>query len=142
MLVLDSDLMSILLRGPATERRWLLDWLDASDDENVVVSIITFEEQMRGWMSAIAKARNPLEKVPGYASLHLFLHEFQRLPVIDFDDRAARTFVELRRRYRRQGSADLSIAAIAIANGATLLTRNARHFSEIVELTVENPLRP
>src|SRR4051794_38023784 len=57
VLVLDTDLLTILLRGPASDRARLLARLDDAEDEQVAVTIITFEEQMRGWLAAIAKAK-------------------------------------------------------------------------------------
>jgi hypothetical protein len=57
VLVLDTDLMTILFHGPKTERGRLLSWIDRSGDVNVAVTIITFEEQMRGWLAVVAKAK-------------------------------------------------------------------------------------
>lgn len=67
MLVLDTDLLTILLRGPSSERARLIDHLELHNDEPVVVTIVTFEEQMRGWLSVIAKAKTPEQQSTGYA---------------------------------------------------------------------------
>ncbi|MGH9677814.1 MAG: type II toxin-antitoxin system VapC family toxin, partial [Candidatus Acidiferrum sp.] len=42
------------------------------------------------------------------------------------------------RKFRKIGRADLLIAAITLANRATLVTRNLRHFRVIGGLRVEN----
>jgi tRNA(fMet)-specific endonuclease VapC len=140
VLVLDSDLMSILLRGPASERSRLMDWIKRSGDDAVAVTIVTFQEQMRGWLAVIAKAKTPQQQVAGYARLHALLRDYQRLPVLDLSDAAAQTFAALRRQYRRHGAADLRIAAIAITAGATLLSRNVRDFRPVEGLAFRDPL--
>lgn len=55
-----------------------------------------------------------------------------------FDDVAAEVFQELRGQKVRVGTMDLRIAAIAIANGMTLLTRNTVDFERIPGLTFED----
>lgn len=140
MLVLDSDLLSILLRGPEAERARLRKRLNDTDDEPVAVTIVTFEEQMRGWMAVLARSKIPRQQVPAYRRLHALLRDYQGLPVLDFDESAADLFTDLRRRHRRTGTADLKIAAVALANGAMILSRNLRDFEGIEGLRVENPL--
>ena len=60
--------------------------------------------------------------------------------VLPFDRRAAAMFgvvkAELGRIGKPAGDMDVLIAAVAIVNGHTILTRNARHFSRIPGLTV------
>jgi tRNA(fMet)-specific endonuclease VapC len=132
--------MSILLRGPPVERERLLRWLAASGEDQITVTIITFEEQMRGWMAVIAKARTPKAQVLGYARLQALLQDYQQIPVLELSDAAAERYAELRRQYRRHGSPDLKIAAITMVAGARLLTRNLRDFVDIEGLDVNNPL--
>ena len=140
MLVLDSDLMSILLRGPVGERSRLMEYLRMAEGEPVAVTIITFEEQMRGWLAVIAKAKTPPRQVAAYARLHAFLADYQQLPVLDFDIATAERFAELRRRFRRHGAADLKIAALLLETGGKLLSRNVRDFRDIPGLDVVDPL--
>jgi tRNA(fMet)-specific endonuclease VapC len=57
---------------------------------------------------------------------------------LNFDVRAAREYGNLVASLRKQGAtigvADAMIAAIALANGAALITRNLRHFNRIPNL--------
>lgn len=140
MLILDTALITILFRGAAPERISLVSWLDASNDRDAYVTIISFEEQMRGWLAFIARATGPEQQSDGYTRLGELLSNFGEIPVLPFDVRAARYFEGLRRKYRRHGAADLKIATIAITNDATLLTRNIRDFRGVDELSVVNPL--
>ena len=73
------------------------------------------------------------------AAQRQFLGQFASL---DFDDRAAEVAGRIRavlaRRGEPIGPGDLQIAAIALANGLTLVTRNVREFSRVEELVVED----
>ena len=62
------------------------------------------------------------------------------LTVTPFDDAAAKMFNELSKRksLKKIGRADLLIACICLANEATLVTRNQRHFRQVPNLRVEN----
>ncbi len=57
MIILDTDVLSMVQRahGPGYEN--LVRRLDSASDE-VAVSIVTFEEQMRGWLAFIANAKS------------------------------------------------------------------------------------
>ena len=62
------------------------------------------------------------------------------LPLLEFDDAATLQFAKLdsylRRIGRPKGNMDLLIAAVAMANGEPLLTRNPRDFTDIPGLVV------
>lgn len=55
-----------------------------------------------------------------------------------FDTAAAAHFENLRKAKIRVGTQDLKIASIALASGATLLTRNTRDFARIPGLLFED----
>jgi tRNA(fMet)-specific endonuclease VapC len=85
MYILDTDHISILDRsGPAAQP--LFAKLVLVNPNQFATTIITYEEQMRGWLSYM----------------------------------------------------DLKIAAIAIVNQSTLLTRNSKDFSQIRNLSIED----
>ncbi|MGL4552186.1 MAG: type II toxin-antitoxin system VapC family toxin, partial [Gemmataceae bacterium] len=70
MILLDTDHVT-LIKFPDSERaRRLLDRLDQRPTGEVVaVSIITVEEQMRGWLASIAKERHAARQVSSYREL-------------------------------------------------------------------------
>jgi tRNA(fMet)-specific endonuclease VapC len=139
LIILDTDIISLLDRksGEASER--LLRRLTAGpDDERVCATIISFEEHMRGWLAQIAAARKPDAQVIAYTRLHRLLREYQLRDVLPYDDAAAAIYTSLQRRRIRIGTMDLRIGAIALAHGALLVSRNLGDFKQIPHLRVED----
>jgi len=64
------------------------------------------------------------------------------LPVLEFDDAAARVYAKLLARLRTAGGTvadmDMLIASVALAEGHSLVTANARHFTRIPGLAVHS----
>jgi tRNA(fMet)-specific endonuclease VapC len=139
MLVLDSDLLTLVQRksGEAYDR---LDARleEAFTSEVIAVTIISFEEQMRGWLAYIAKARAPERQVVAYARLRELFEDYRVRTILDFDQRAAERYRELARSRLRVGTMDLKIAAIALANDATVISRNLSDFRRVPGLRVED----
>jgi tRNA(fMet)-specific endonuclease VapC len=68
----------------------------------------------------------------------VMLEFYPRYPVLDFDRAAADRFNLLRSQGIRIGTMDLRIAAIALTRGYTVLTANARDFSQVPGLAIED----
>ena len=81
-----------------------------------------------------ARSQNPARSL---AVQKRFLNQFISLP---FDDKAAEIYGEVRTTLantgRLIGPNDLLIAAIALANEATLVTHNIREFSRVPNLSI------
>ena len=58
--------------------------------------------------------------------------------MLDFDEPAASELRQLTRLKIRIGTPDLKIASIALANDATLITRNLRDFRKVPGLRAED----
>jgi tRNA(fMet)-specific endonuclease VapC len=138
MLVLDTDLLSIVERAASVEYARLLTRLPAGDPLQVHATIVSFEEQARGWLAYLARARSIEQQINAYARLHKLLDNFSKRPVLDFDQAAADQFQQLRKTKLRIGTMDLKIASIVLANGATLLSRNLSDFRRVPRLQVED----
>lgn len=141
MIILDTDLLTLVQRANSVEYQRLVQRLDAANDV-VCVTIVSFEEQMRGWLSYSARARSLPQQVRAYSRLHELLADFQTRPVVDFDDHAATEFQRLVKLRLRVGTMDLRIAAIAFAQSATLLSRNLADFRKVPDLSVEDWTSP
>jgi tRNA(fMet)-specific endonuclease VapC len=59
-------------------------------------------------------------------------------PILPFEGDALSTFQSLWLQRLRIGTMDLKIAAVALANDATLLTRNLADFNQVPSLKVED----
>jgi len=137
MLVLDTDHMSLLEWGggnSATLRERLAD----IDQAEVATTIISYEEQMRGWMAYIARGKSIAQQLVAYQRLRRHLENYRQIPVLDFDKAAANVFQQLQRARIRIGTMDLKIAAIVLSRGATLLSRNLVDFTKVPRLNVED----
>jgi len=135
MIILDTDCLSLLERGGTPAER-LLSRLEESADTEITTTIINFEEQMRGWLSFIAKASTLERQVVAYERLQRFLDNYRSALVLPFEEVAAIQYARLRGQKLKLASMDLKIAAITIANDALLISRNLSDFSLVPDLRV------
>ncbi|WP_276751574.1 type II toxin-antitoxin system VapC family toxin [Chlorogloeopsis fritschii] len=91
MYILDTDHLSVLDRGGVKAQR-LLQRLANAGSTQVAVSIISYEEQMRGWLSYIAKAQTIEQQVEAYKQLKRQLTNYCAIPIFEFDEQAAQEF--------------------------------------------------
>ena len=103
-----------------------------------VVSMSSYEEQMRGWLALINQANKPEKVAYAYRSLEEMLRFFCGMPLVGFNPAAVAIYQSLRQLHRRQGKMDLQIAATALELEATLVTRNTQDFIDIENLRLEN----
>lgn len=137
MYIFDTDHLSVLERG-GTNAQCLKQRLASISSIQVAVSIISYEEQMRGWLSCIGKAKNVEKQVEAYRQLKKQLINYCKIPILEFDEQAAQVFQRLRKEYPRLGTMDLKIASIALVNQSVLLTRNSADFGQISGLSIED----
>lgn len=138
MYILDTDLISLMERKNSPEAQRLRFRLAALKPEEYVTTIITFEEQMRGWMALLAQSRSLEKQIERYHWLKNAVDRYCRIEVLAFDGQAAEVFRQLQNARIRIGTMDLKIAAITLAHNATLLSRNLRDFSRVPDLKVED----
>jgi tRNA(fMet)-specific endonuclease VapC len=112
--------------------------MQASVDGVFATTIVSVEEQMRGWLAEINKARNAHEQIAHYQQLHLLFNFFQRWEIVPFEEAAAQHFNDLRKQRIRIGTFDLKIASIALAQDVLLLSANLRDFRKVPGLHVES----
>ena len=138
MIILDTDCISLLERQSGADYFRLKNKLDEFLPEEVVTTVITFEEQMRGWMSFLARMRSIDEQVFAYYTLKQYFDYFKTLTILEFNEKSAEIFKELKRQKIRVGTMDLKIASIAIEHNAILVSRNLSDFEQIPQLAVED----
>lgn len=138
MIILDTDSLSLLDREKIIESSILRRNLEKYLPDEIFTTIITFEEHMRGWLAFIAKSKTIDQQIYAYQKLHQFLESYRSTSVLDFDEKAAEIFQELKTQRVRIGTMDLKIAAISIANNAILVSRNLSDFEQIPNLIVQD----
>jgi tRNA(fMet)-specific endonuclease VapC len=136
MVVLDTDHASELGFRSAAGVRLLLRLETSGVD--AVVTAITVEEQMRGWLAEIRRRVNPADQVAAYDRLVRQVELLASWVILPWDMAAVEWLRRLREQRIRIGTQDLKIASIALAYDATLLTRNIQDFAQVPGLKIEN----
>jgi len=137
VIILDTDVLTLVQRGKGEAYDTLVRRLGEAKDD-VYVTVVSLEEQTRGWLAYMGKRRDPDELVGAYAKLHALVLDFAGRPLLAFDDGAATELNRLRRSRTRVGDMDLRIAAIALSKRATLITRNIDHFRRIPDVDAQD----
>jgi tRNA(fMet)-specific endonuclease VapC len=132
--ILDTDHISLHQR----ENLVILQRLSAIEQSNIAVTIITVEEQMRGWLNRIRQAEQPEKVIFAYSRLKVAVQYFTGMQLLDFDLAAHSQYAELRRQKIRIGSQDLKIATIALSSGGIVVTRNRKDFEKLPGLQIED----
>jgi tRNA(fMet)-specific endonuclease VapC len=138
MILLDTDHLSVLKYDEHPRCQGLRERMNASDDPFFATTIISAEEQLRGWLAKIHAAKDAEKQVAWYdqlARLIVFLADWH---VVAFDQQAAAEFKRLQRMRLRIGAFDLKIAAIARVHDALLLSGNQRDFGRVPGLRGES----
>jgi tRNA(fMet)-specific endonuclease VapC len=136
--LLDTDHVTLDQRGhPLVRTR-----VAAAGPAQVRISIITVEEQLRGWLAVARGAATGERRVLAYQRLRLAIEYFASVTLVDYDHAAEALVADLRGRGIRIGTQDLRIAATAITQGMTLVSRNQRDLSQVPGVQIEDWSRP
>jgi tRNA(fMet)-specific endonuclease VapC len=136
MYLLDSDTLSHLwAHHERVEVR-----LQQVEDTDVGTTSVTKSEVLRMRCENLLKAEDPDQVLKAQQRLDRSERLLAELIIIPFDEAAGEELEHLSkiRKLKRIGRADLLIASIALANDATLVTRNLKHFHQVPGLRVEN----
>ncbi len=138
MYVLDTDHLSVLQgrEMPAVNR--LASRMALLDRDRFFVTVVSYHEQVIGWHAYLLRSRVAADTVRGYRMLERTLLDFTGWQMLSFDDAAGDCFNQLVKRNLRINTMDLRIAAIAMVNRMTLLSRNTKDFSRIDGLKLED----
>jgi len=129
MYMLDTDICIYLIN---TKSPKLAQKITGVASDEILISTITQAELEYG----VSKSQNLKKNAQALAK---FLSVFY---VVDFDDKAAQIYGEIRANLERNGTVignmDMLIAGHAISKGYTLVTNNEREFNRIDGLIIEN----
>lgn len=132
--VLDTDHLSLLQRGNKSIHNRLL--LLAPTE--IAITVVSLEEQLRGWLAVLHKASNSEQRIKAYAWLKEITQTFSGLNILDYNKQADQLFEQFRKEKLRIGTQDLRIACIVLVNNMVLITRNQRDFSQISGLQTQD----
>jgi tRNA(fMet)-specific endonuclease VapC len=132
LFVLDTDHLTLYYCGdPIVVRR-----VDARPSADLAISIITVDEQITAWYTLTRRARQPGENARACAHLGdavVRLAKWRILPYTESANARVAQLQALRLNVRLMG---LRIAAIALENGAVVVTRNRRDFGRVPGLNI------
>jgi toxin FitB len=138
MIVLDTNVVSEMMKAPDRQDANVIAWLEAQDGQDCYITAITVGEVLFG-----------IKILPHGKRRARFLEEFEGLleacfrdRVLDYTAAAAGRFADIAAARARSGlhvhGDDLKIAAIASAAGMAVATRNTRDF-EGSDISLFNP---
>lgn len=134
--VLDTSVCGFVQNEhPVVMRR--LHEAQARSDE-IVTTIVTFGEDLGGWLPACRRAVHGAERAQAYGRLQRGLNFYQTKDCLPFDALVASVFDQLKAQRIRVSTNDLAIAAITLSVNGVLITRNAVDFIRIPNLVFED----
>ncbi len=126
--LIDTDIIIYSLRGDRSVQQWFFD----NQTIPKFISVITYGELIYG----AKKSAHPTKNI---ATTNRIAELF---PIIDINRGIIEVFADLKTKLElagtKIGDMDLMIAATAIYMNLSLVTNNARHFSRIEDLQVED----
>jgi len=136
MIILDTNVLSEAVRPQPDEA--VMRWLRFTPGDDLFTTAIT-EGEMRYGAARLPAGRNRREREAQIE--RIFAVRFAGC-VLPFDTRAAQVFpnviLSMQRQRRSHSFPDAQIAAIALAHGAAVATRNVEHF-EHTGVQIINP---
>jgi len=136
MIILDTNVLSEAVRPQPDEA--VMRWLRFTPGDDLFTTAIT-EAEMRYGAARLPAGRNRREREAQIE--RIFAVRFAGC-VLPFDTRAAQVFpnviLSMQRQRRSHSFPDAQIAAIALAHGAAVATRNVEHF-EHTGVQIINP---
>lgn len=132
--VADTDVLTLFAKGhPAVVRNVI----NHAADE-LAVTVISIEEQLRGWYAVLRRAKRRDLLSAAYQQLATDVSFVTSMTILPFPVPAILRYENLSALKLNIGKMDLRIAAITLDNNGVLVTRNLRDFQRIPNLIVEN----
>jgi tRNA(fMet)-specific endonuclease VapC len=136
MYLLDTNILTALYAG----NRKVIEKIRQLDNPQIATTIVNKAEIVQGRISFLLKANDGEQLIRAQGLLAETERLLIEMDVVSFGAAATAQFGILvaNRSLRKAGRPDLLIASIALANKATLVTRNVKDFDIIPGLRIEN----
>ncbi len=132
--ILDTDHISLFQQNhPLITQR-----INATNVDSIAVTVITVQEQMKGWLNVINPYGNTEQSIWAYRGLSDAIKFFNSIQLLEFDQVAYNIYKDLKSQKIRIGTQDLRIASIALSVNGIVITRNQKDFGKIPNLVREN----
>jgi tRNA(fMet)-specific endonuclease VapC len=106
--------------------------------DQLAISVITVEEQLTGWQRALNQAKTDARREQIYQRMAHTVEALSGWHVFPLTLAAMSRHAQLIRQRLNVGSNDLKIAATALENNATVVTRNLRDFGRVTGLSCQD----
>src|SRR5438874_11489806 len=104
--VLDTDMLTLFeKKHPAVVAR-----VQQQNPRELAITVLSVEEQLSGWYTAVRKAKRPEQLARAYRELARSVRFLSRLQVLDYDEAAMTRYEQLRAQKVKISRADLRIA--------------------------------
>jgi tRNA(fMet)-specific endonuclease VapC len=135
--ILDTDHISLFLGNyPPIRDRVFQTKADCS------ITIISVQEIFNGWVGQLNRVENEAYKIEIYQRLLITTKFIQQMPVLNYEQSASDRYQQIIKDNpilaKRRLEKDMRIAAIALANEATIVTRNKRDFEQVPRLIIDD----
>jgi len=134
LFVLDTDILSLYYLGEPIVVRMV----SSRPPSDLAISIVTVDEQLTGWYTLTRRAREPIDIAHAYARLADAVVRLARWRILLYTESAIARVAGLKPLRLNVRLMDLRITAIALENGATVVTRNGRDFARVPGLSIED----
>lgn len=138
LFVLDTDHITLLRQ----RHHFVVRRVQATAANDIAVTVITVEEQLRGWLSAVRRHNTSAKQVWAYKGLRDTLAFFGRINVLDFGAAAYSFYEALHGQKIRIGTQDLRIAAVVLSVKGILVTRNQHDYAQVPGLALQDWIVP
>lgn len=133
--LLDTDTITLAQFGHAI----LIARLAKHSDSEIHISVVSIQEQMRGWLGRFKKL-NTVARIADWNDRFVcrIFPVWKKYPVLALPEPAILRFENLRSQRLNVGMMDLRLAAVALENGMSMVTRNVSDFRRVPGLGVED----
>ena len=132
--ILDTDTISLFQdKHPQVCAR-----IAATDPQDMAVSVISVEEQLSGWYTYLRRSKTASQQAYAYRSLAETVQFYSRFNILSFAESAIARYRSLSKLHLGVAGWDLRIAATALNEDATVVTRNLRDFQLVPGLRCED----
>jgi tRNA(fMet)-specific endonuclease VapC len=134
LFVLGTDHLTLYYRGDPI----VVQSVDRRPSTDLAISVMTVDEQITGWYTLTRRARQPEEIARAYAHLGDAVVRLAKWRILPYTECAIALVAQLKTLRLNVRLMDLRIAAIALENGAVVVTRNRRDFGRVPGLSIED----